>query len=93
MAEVTLSVDTAGLNNGADRSIAIAAALAKSGNGDLASGNQPSHASVALMNDAVSSVRTRQSERVELNAKHMVTGADAYDATDSQAEGRLAESM
>ena len=93
MTVVTLSVDTAGLKAAADRSVAIASALAKGGSGDVASGNQPSHVGVDLMDGAISSVRIRQSERVKLNAKDMMTGADAYEATDAQAEGRLAESM
>lgn len=93
MVGVTLSVDPAGLKQGADRSVSIASALADGGSADSTAGEQPSHAGVALMNEALIDVRTRQSERVKFNAEDMVTGADAYDATDSQAEGRLAESM
>jgi hypothetical protein len=90
---VTLSVDPAGLKQGAGRSVSIASALAEGGSGDSTAGDQPSHAGVALMIKAVLDVRTRQSERVQFNAADMVTGADAYDVTDSQAEGRIADSM
>jgi hypothetical protein len=88
-----LSVDTAGLRQGAGRSIAIASDLARRSGDGSSSGGQPSHAGVAALNEAVSSVRTRQAQRVERNATSMIAGADAYDATDTQAGGRLAESL
>ncbi|KAA0098934.1 hypothetical protein CIW49_13750 [Mycolicibacterium sp. P1-18] len=67
--------------------------MADGGSGDSTAGDQPSHAGVALMNEAVLDVRTRQSERIQFNAEDLVTGADAYDVTDSQAERRIANSM
>ena len=88
-----LSVDTAGLRRGAGRSVAIASDLAKSGDDVSGQGSQPSHAGVAALNGAVSSVRTRQAQRLEHYATDMLTGADAYDATDTQAGGRLAGSV
>jgi hypothetical protein len=91
--DLPLSVDTAGLKQGADRSVAIASDLAERGDDASGSGSQPSHAGVAALHEAVISVRTRQARRVELNAKHMIAGADAYAATDAQAEERLAESV
>ncbi|BDX32263.1 hypothetical protein TUM20985_28100 [Mycobacterium antarcticum] len=88
-----LSVDAAGLRQGAGSSVALASDLA--GRGDQGSdvGSQPSHAGVAALNGAVVSVRRRQAQRVKAVAADMLTSADAYDTADADARGRLAESM
>lgn len=88
-----LSVDAAGLRHGSGRSAAIASDLTRGGFDSGASMGQPSHAGVAALNGAILNVRNRQAQRIEHQAMDMVVGADAYDATDAQAEGRLAESM
>jgi len=88
-----LSVDAEGLRQGAGRSVAIAANLKRPSGDGPSPGSQPSHAGVAALNTAVSSVRARQARRVERNATIMSMGAGAYDATDAQAGERLAETL
>ena len=91
--ELPLSVDTAGLRRGADDSVAIASALSTHSGGESNSGSQPSHAGTVAFYGAVDGVRTRQSRRVERYADDLLTGADAYDATDAQSGGALAETV
>lgn len=91
--KMPLSVDSAGLRQGAGRSVDIAAGLAKRGDHVASSGHQPSHAGVAALIAAVTDVRTRQAQRVERSAADLLIGADAHDATDAQAGGRLAKSV
>jgi hypothetical protein len=90
---MVLSVDAAGLKQGAGRSAAIASDLAKCSADVSGLGGQPSHAGVAALSEAIVDVRTRQARRVERDAFDMTSGADAYAATDADASGRLAESM
>jgi hypothetical protein len=88
-----VTVDTGGLGSGAARSAVIAVELAQGAVADSGSGSQPSHAGVSALNTAISSLRGRQSARVAKHASSMRTGADLYDATDTQSAQNLAETL
>lgn len=86
-------MDTGGLRRGAGDSVAIASDLSNPSGAGFRSGSQPSHAGMAALSRAVDGVRTRQARRVERNATDMLTGADAYEATDAESGRSLAETV
>lgn len=88
-----LSVDAAGLRQAAGSSVVLASDLAARVDRGAKTGTQPSHAAVAAMDAAVVTVRDRQAQRLRDHAADMVISADAYDATDAGARGRVAESI
>jgi hypothetical protein len=80
-----LGVDTGGLSSAATSSEAIADALTTTSFDSGAFCSQPSHAGVRAVDNAMSSVRNRQSTRVSEQAGHMTAGGGRYNETDGGA--------
>jgi hypothetical protein len=87
-----LTVSSGGLRAGATSSDAAAAALTINA-ADGRSVNYASQAGVAALDDATTSVRGRQANRIAFDARHMSSASSRYDDTDGSSAGNLAESV
>ncbi|MBB4854873.1 hypothetical protein HNP40_002265 [Mycobacteroides chelonae] len=87
-----LGVDTDGLRSAAARSAGVADQLADGGTGGNL-GSQPSHAGVAALDGAATSIRGAQSSRVEGQSGDMATGSKSYDGTVARSAADIARSM
>lgn len=83
-----LEVDTGGLLSAAGNSEATAAGLTDAGFSGATSA-QPSGAGVGAVNAALTSVRTRQSQRITGQAGDMSTASARYDTTDEGEAGAI----
>lgn len=76
-----LEVDAIGLRVAAASSSATAAALTGAAGGEP-SGSRPSSAGIAAMNEALTSVRSRQSRRISGQSDDLSASSARYDSTD-----------
>lgn len=90
----TLDADAEGLRAGAASSELVAADLVKgSPAGEGRSGSHPSHTGVQAMDDAMGSLRIRQSHRISGQAADVTVAAAQYDKTDGRAADDIAVTM